>query len=728
MIELRYSGEAFEYDSSVFVGREDEIAWATEQLAQGQRRLAIYGMPKIGKTWLLHALADHLRPAYLPIYLDVRSLANESDEPPLLHLAAALAEKLGDRAQGVGGWESVGPATAAHLLEDPHGGWQGYVEDLKSQVSGQQPILLLDHVTSAPLEWLSILIQTPLPLILAVGSRDSLLAHLSDVAFPGITLGALAYEPASELIKALLSPLAPIDAWAVRRILEITTGHPYYIHLFCQALIACCAQATLITPMHVETALQEMLQVPIPEFVVGWEGSTPYEQAILAAFSSLRGLGGVATPYDVQKVCARYDRVLPLQLIQHTLDQLVHRGVLEKMGANTYRFRLELYRLWLDHRHRPEEVFRTRRWQLRGAFLNGLLSRVQQALAKRRMVWLSIGAVALVLLIVGIQPGLWRREAKATPTPAVARTRPLATKVASIPTATPVPEPRLPLPDMDLAIMSNEGAGASWQLYAVDSRTGERVRLTETTANERTPKWSPDGRRIVFSSDRDGDRDIYVMDLGTWLQEGVGYQPVNLTHNDEPDWQPAWSPDGMHIAFSSYRDGNWEIYVINADGTDPMRVTEQIESDYSPAWSPDGSKLLFVSRRRGDADLFTYEFATRKLVKLTSSALDEYDPAWSPDGQWIAYVTRFEPQSDIFIMQANGLGAINLTNSSYVNELQPCWTPDSEQLVFTAYISAKGNYDLYAMQRDGGEVRLLLDPDTDDVAPSLREVAPDTRS
>ena len=725
MIELRYSGEAFEYDSSVFVGREEEIAWAMEQLAQGQRRLAVYGPPKVGKTWLLHALGDHLGPAYLPIYLDIRRLASESVDPPLLRVATALAEKLADHVE-----VSVGPATSAYLLEDPRGGWQAYVEDLKSQVTGQQPVLLLDHVESAPQEWLSILGQTPLSFVIAMRSRDSAFDRLLDVAgaLPAITLGALANEPASELTRALVSPFASIDAWAVRRVLEITTSHPYYIHLFCQALIACCARASPITPTHVETALQEILEVPVPEFVAGWEDSTPYEQAILAVFSSLRGLGGVATPYDVQKVCARYDRVLPLREILQTLDRLTDRGILEKMGANTYRFRLELYRLWLDHRHRPEEVFRARRWQLRDAFLNGLWSRVQRALAKRRAVWLSIGAVALVLLIVGIQPGLWRRRAEATPvrTAASTRTQPSATRVSRTPTVTPVPEAQIPLPDMDLAIMSSDGKGGFWQLYAVDLRTGERVRLTETASNERTPKWSPDGKRIVFSSDRDGDRDIYVMDLDAWQQEGASYQPVNLTHDDDPDWQPSWSPDGTRIAFSSYRDDNWEIYVIDADGTNPTRVTEQIESDYSPTWSPDGDKLLFVSRRRGNADLFTYEFVTRKLTRLTTSALDEYDPAWSPDGEWIAYVTRFEPQSDIFLMQADGRGATNLTNSSYVNELQPCWTSDSEQLVFTAYISAKGNYDLYAMQRDGSEIKLLLDPDSDDVAPSLREIALDS--
>ena len=723
MTELRHSGEASQYDPSIFFGREDEIAWATEQLAQGQQRLAIYGMPHIGKTWLLHALADRLGPAYLPVYLDVRDLASEGGEPPLLRTATALAQKLAGHVE-----VTVGPATSAHLLEDPLGAWQAYVEDLRSQVAGRQLILLLDDAGSAPPAWMSVLSHTPVPMILAARNRERLLEHIPEIALslPSITLGALAHEPASELVRALISPLASIDAWAVRRVLEITSSHPHYIQFFCRAMLASSAQAALITPSQVESTLQQVLEMPVAEFVTLWEGSTPHEQAVLAVFSSLRGLGGVATQYDVQKACARYEQVLSLREIVRTLVRLVDRGILEKMGTNTYRFRLELYRLWLDHRYRPEEVFRARRWQLRDAFLNGLLSRVQRALAKRRTMWLSLSAVALVLLIVSIQPALWGRRAEVTPAWTAAPVTPLrVTQTASsTPTATPVAEAQDAMPGMDLLIMSRDGQDVSWQLYAVNSRTGDRVRVTGTTANERTPKWSPDGKRIVFSSDRDGDRDIYVMDLDTWREQGTDYEPLNLTQNGAPDWQPSWSPDGMRIAFSSYRDGNWEIYMIHADGTSPIRVTEQIESDISPTWSPDGSKLLFVSRRRGDADLFTYEWGSRKLTRLTSSALDEYDPAWSPDGEWIAYVTRFEPQSDIFLMRSDGSGAVNLTDTLYVNELQPCWTPDSQRLIFTAYISAKGNYDLYVMQRDGSEVSLLLGPDSDDVAPSLREVPP----
>lgn len=719
MSQLWQPGDTATYDPSAFYGREEEIAWAAEQLAQGQQRLVIYGMPRIGKSWLLHALADHLGPAYLPVYLDVQDLASEAGEPPLLHIAAALAGELADQGDG-----TIGPATSSHLLEDPVGAWQAYVQDLGAQSGGRELLLLLDNAGDAPAAWMSILVQAPLPMILAAQSRERLLGQLPErsLPYPSLVLGVLAHEPATELVKALVAPHVPIDAWAVRRVLEITSSHPYYIRLFCQVLAASSRQATLIAPTQVESALQQVLELEVPEFVAMWEGSTPHEQVILALFSSLRGLGGVVTQYDLQKACIRHNQALSLGEIVRTLERLAERGILERMGTNSYRFRIELCRLWLDHRYRPAEVFRARRWQMRDAFLGGLWGRVQRELAKRRTLWMSLGAVALALLIVGLQPVLWRRRAEATPTtrpttPTAVQTAPAGT---AAPTATPVAEAPDPLPGMDLLIMSRQGENASWQIYAVDSRTGGRVQLTETTANERTPKWSPNGQRVVFSSDRDGNREIYVMDLEAWGAQGTAYEPLNVTQHEAPDWQPAWSPDGKRIAFSSYRDGNWEIYVINADGTNPIRVTEQIESDYSPTWSPDGRKLLFVSRRRGSADLFTYEWVTRKLTRLTSDPLDEYDPAWSPDGEWIAYVTRFEPQSDIFLMRADGSGAVNLTDTMYVNELQPCWTADAQQLIYTAYISAKGNYDLYVMGRDGSGVSLLLDPDSDDVAPSVR--------
>jgi dipeptidyl aminopeptidase/acylaminoacyl peptidase len=102
--------------------------------------------------------------------------------------------------------------------------------------------------------------------------------------------------------------------------------------------------------------------------------------------------------------------------------------------------------------------------------------------------------------------------------------------------------------------------------------------------------------QIAFASDRDGNREIYVMSA-----DGTGLERV--TNDPAEDGQPAWSPDGTEIAFSSNRDGNFEIYVMSADGTGERRLTNGSESDQSPAWSPDGTEIAYFSNRVGGFDI-----------------------------------------------------------------------------------------------------------------------------
>lgn len=114
--------------------------------------------------------------------------------------------------------------------------------------------------------------------------------------------------------------------------------------------------------------------------------------------------------------------------------------------------------------------------------------------------------------------------------------------------------------------------------------------------------WNPDGERIAFSSRRDGDFEIYVMNA-----DGTGL--ARLTDNDAADKHPAWSPDGQRIAFDSNRDGTWEIYVMNADGDGLARLTYDDADDGSfwalrPVWSPDGKRIAFHSKRDGNWEIY----------------------------------------------------------------------------------------------------------------------------
>lgn len=534
-----------------------------------------------------------------------------------------------------------------------------------------------------------------------------------------IVLETLDNESAEAFIKQKIGSRAPIDPRAVWRILEITSNHPFYMDVLCDMLLECCTYGAQITPPDVEQALQVLLDREIPGFREVWQELQQDEQAILSVFSALRGQGGITTQYELQKFYERHSRSIPLHNLVSTLSGLVQRGVLEQLGTNSYRFRLELFRLWIQQNYPPEQILKRRLWSTEPRPIREK-KRVQQW-----SLWASAIVVVLVALIVALQPAL-----RADRAPATAVTRPPVSMTA-VTAQTSVVElaetavqltagaiqptvgPSMVLPGYDIVYMARVSADSFWQIYALNSSSGQRLRLTETDSNERTPKWSPDGRQLVFASDRDGNREIYVMDIARDRLD-------NLTQHPAPDWQPAWSPDGARIAFSSYRDGDWEVYVINIDGTNLVRLTQHEANDFSPTWSPDGSRLLFVSRRQGDADLFTIDLDTLELVQLTRSEMDEYDPAWSPDGQWIAFVTQIGRQSDIFVMRADGSDPVNLTNSSYANDFQPVWTRYAEELIFVSYTASDGDHDLYRIRRDGRERSRVTADDLDNLSPCWR--------
>jgi WD40 repeat protein len=129
--------------------------------------------------------------------------------------------------------------------------------------------------------------------------------------------------------------------------------------------------------------------------------------------------------------------------------------------------------------------------------------------------------------------------------------------------------------------------------------------------------------QLAFTSDRDGNSEIYVMNA-----DGTGL--INLTNNPAFDGYPAWSPDGSKIAFDTNRDGNREVYVMSADGTGPINVTKSPAFDGHPAWSPDGSRITFTSGRDRNAEIYVMDADGTGLVNLTNNPGEDSDPAWRP--------------------------------------------------------------------------------------------------
>jgi TolB protein len=153
-------------------------------------------------------------------------------------------------------------------------------------------------------------------------------------------------------------------------------------------------------------------------------------------------------------------------------------------------------------------------------------------------------------------------------------------------------------PDASRVIFSIPAANGQ-QIQSVSIAAQDRKSITSSGFNN-WPVFSPDGSKIAFSSDRAGDYDIWVMNAD-------GSKPVALTKGPGSDMRPAWSPDGRRLAFTSNRDGNYEIYVVGADGAGLRRITNSAERDDYAAWHPDGKRLVLVCERDGRFDLYLVE-------------------------------------------------------------------------------------------------------------------------
>lgn len=752
----------------MFYGRDDALIWVEQQLTLDRRFLIAYGPDLIGKTSLIRRL-----PAVLPKHIYCLYFECKPHEDRALpQVWAALAGELADQlmAQGLVSPHQVDTAVdSAAAVEallrhagpdqnaDPSQGKGTYrlllVLDDAHRVAGTAP-----SSTASFFDFLTnLLTEVPALHVLLTLSDLSYdqLTHSLPINAMAFRLGPLRSDAAQQLITRPAQGALRFDAGVVKRIAEITSNHPYYLHLFCYTLYNYCAHKRWINQSDIDQVLKALLNLPNEPFQAIWEQSNRAEQAALTALAGLKGAHGPITRQEVTNYLRRFDTGTAPDVIFSALESLADRGVLVRMGALSYRFSVNLFRYWLDYHTDPAQVLHGANWtRLSAQFAQrpaseevepvespGSSRETQEERTHKRgstvgrLVIGGLTATALlgVVLLALASRGMLPVEI-VSPTPTEMPTQQSLGGFASpVPTPTstsvPTPTPTRPLVVARslpaIVYMARGGtdsvAPATWDLFVMDADGTNRRQRTDSNADDITPIWSPDGQRIAFVSQRDGNRDIYMISADTLTDT----QPVNITRHPSEDWTPAWSPDGQKIAFSSNRQGNWEIFIVNPDGTDLRQITNDGEGNLSPVWSPDGQTMAYASKRDGDWEIYTMPAPdvqgqlTGERRRLTFSTGNDLSPLFSPTGSRIAFESNREGNVEIYVMNADGSNQQNLSNLPSADDHGPVWSPDEQRLVF--YSNREGNWDLFVMNDAGeGVINLTSTLDSDEQAPAWR--------
>jgi Tol biopolymer transport system component len=260
-----------------------------------------------------------------------------------------------------------------------------------------------------------------------------------------------------------------------------------------------------------------------------------------------------------------------------------------------------------------------------------------------------------------------------------------------------------------------ESKASNNQLYTMNLDGTAQTRLSSNPDDYQFQAvYSPDGSQIAYIAKDEIGFNIYVMNAD-------GSNPVQLTAGEEYS-EPTFSPDGSQLAVTNNVDGNFDIYIINLDGTGEIRLTEGAGWDYTPDWSPDGSQIMFTSEHSdGNLDIYVMNADGSNVVRLTTEVAFDGVASWSPDGSQIAFQSdRAEGNTDIYVANADGSNVTRVTTDEEYDS-NPAWSPDGSQIIFMSW--RDGNQELYSITPDGqNEMNLTNNPTLHE---AFANVAPD---
>lgn len=230
---------------------------------------------------------------------------------------------------------------------------------------------------------------------------------------------------------------------------------------------------------------------------------------------------------------------------------------------------------------------------------------------------------------------------------------------------------------------------------SVDGENPRTIQVTAGSATESTMNVAcvaPVDAVISFSSLRDGNWEIYLVDED-------GQNPRNLTNDPGKDIRPMTSRDGNRITFTSDRDGANDVWTMLNDGSSPKNLTQSQYNDDRPNWFPDGSRVAFVSNRDGNEEIYVMDADGTNVTRLTDNGATDTHPAVSPDGSQIAFVSDRGGSDDIWVMNADGSGSPQQITDTPATNQRPAWSPDASQIAFQT--DRDGDQEIYVMDADG---------------------------
>ena len=222
-----------------------------------------------------------------------------------------------------------------------------------------------------------------------------------------------------------------------------------------------------------------------------------------------------------------------------------------------------------------------------------------------------------------------------------------------------------------------------------------------------------------------GNHDIYVTDLMGTTALDVAVQNITNITAGKLTWDNgwAWSPDGSEITYTTDQNGNWDIYSMAPDGSADRRLTDHEAQDGWPSWTPDGQQIVFASDRSGNWELFIMNADGSNVRQLTNRPeTTDLFPEVSPDGTLVVFSSQVEAvnEGEIYVMPIEGGEPTRLTSTAALNNM-PSWCPSGEQIVFTS--DRDGNENVYIMSADGATQTRLTDDPGEDTTPYCTAVS-----